>query len=83
MQQICPVCNGMVALTVPCPDCGKMMEDQGHASDYFGPYSPYEENRWPLLTGQVVTSASFRCIHFLQCSRCRKHSSRSVPRITV
>lgn len=40
MQQICPVCNGMVALTVPCPDCGKMMEDQGHASDYFGPYSP-------------------------------------------
>lgn len=83
MQQICPVCNGMVVLTVPCPQCGKTMEDQGHASDYFGPYSPYEENIWPRLTGQVLTSALFKCIHFLKCPNCGKDTCRPISRVTV
>jgi len=83
MQQICPVCNGMVTLNVPCSDCGKNMEDQGHASDYFGPYSPYEEDMWPRLTGQAAGVSSFKCVHFLQCPLCCKQSSRSVSKIVI
>ncbi|MGI6555410.1 MAG: hypothetical protein ACOX2P_08740 [Bacillota bacterium] len=81
MQRICPVCNGIVALAVSCPDCGKYMEDLGHVSDYFGPYSPYEENFWPASNSQVLRSVSGNCVHFLQCPQCQRCTSRWVSKI--
>lgn len=83
MQQVCPVCNGMAVLLVQCPECGKPLEDQGHVSDFYGPYGPYEEDMWPRLTGMAGRTASLRCIHFLFCSNCGRGTRRSVKKILV
>ncbi|HBT19913.1 MAG TPA: hypothetical protein DEA47_00840 [Peptococcaceae bacterium] len=83
MNQVCPVCNGMAAFVIQCPECGKPMDDQGHISDFYGPYSPYEEDLWPQLTGLSGRVASSRCIHFLYCSRCRIGRRRAVKKILI
>lgn len=41
MPFICPLCNGLAALTATCPDCGNILENAGKKEDYAGPYSPY------------------------------------------
>jgi C4-type Zn-finger protein len=83
MQQVCPLCNGMAALTIQCPNCGRNMEDQGHVRDYYGPYSPYEEDFWPQLTGQLGGSISLRCIHFLFCSNCKYKTQRFIKKVLI
>ncbi|NLO88856.1 MAG: hypothetical protein GX088_00750 [Clostridia bacterium] len=83
MNQVCPVCNGMAALLIQCPECGKPMEDQGRVRNFYGPYSPYEENLWPQLTGLSGRAVSSRCIHFLFCSRCRIGRKRAVKKILI
>ena len=83
MYEICPVCNGITALEVPCPNCGKTMEDLGHASDYFGPYSPYEEALWAQLIGQAQVCIPGNCMHFLQCPNCGRYGDKSVDRVTM
>ena len=81
MQRICPVCNGIASLAVPFPDCSSIMEDLGHVSDYFGPYSPYEENWPPAYNRQASRRMSANCVHFLQCPKCQRCSSRLVSKV--
>lgn len=83
MQLICPICNGLRDISLSCSECGALMEDQGHVSDYFGPYSPYEEDLWPQLTGEAGSYFSHRCLHFFSCPRCRKGATRTVTKIPV
>lgn len=37
----CPICNGLISLSILCPHCGETMEDHGRLLDMFAPYSPY------------------------------------------
>lgn len=83
MQQICPVCNGIASLAVPCPLCGKIMSDLGHASDYYGPYSPYEEDFWKQCKGQAGECIAGDCIHLLECQDCRQWKNQHVDRISI
>lgn len=83
MERICPVCNGMENLVVPCRSCGSMMADMGTARDYFGPYSPYEEIALPALRSRVGLFSSGRCAHFLECAECGCHSTKFVDRVTI
>jgi ribosomal protein S27AE len=62
MEQMCPVCNGLLELNPPCPNCGSAMSDLGPMGDYAGPYSPYDEAK---------TIDSFQvCQHELYCPEC-------------
>lgn len=70
MEQICPVCNGLTSLSLRCPDCGKNMEDLGQAGDYFGPYSPYEENRQGNYISYEGEYGVGACVHILKCFHC-------------
>ncbi len=63
MENICPYCNGLFPLTVPCPSCGTVMDDQGTLQEELGPYSPYVEN---------IQIHSFPgCVHRVFCPHCQ------------
>ncbi|NLK00546.1 MAG: hypothetical protein GX318_04835 [Clostridia bacterium] len=55
--------------------------DQGHIKDYFGPYSPYEEDLWPLVMGKVEGNITNGCVHFLACDHCGNKTQRFIKNI--
>ena len=46
MRKICPLCNELTSSGFGVQNVGKN-GGSGHIKDYFGPYSPYEEDLWP------------------------------------
>ncbi len=69
-MQICPYCNGLIILAVPCPSCAAVMTDNGTVQEELGPYSPYEENS--LINQQDG------CVHKLFCDKCNKECTFTV-----
>jgi len=72
MYQVCPYCNG-ISRPGPCPRCGVSLEDLGMVEDFFGPYSPYEndeiiEGDYLENTGNILT-----CTHLVYCPNCHYH----------
>lgn len=65
MSPSCPVCDGEGFIERPCPKCQSIMEDCGTISDYYDPYSPYEENKLGF-----EDDYSDECHHFLKCTSC-------------
>lgn len=67
MEQVCPLCNGLQEMHVPCKDCRTAMTDGGMVSDYVSDYSPY----W--LSTQV-RAENETCTHLFWCPSCGKES---------
>ncbi len=70
MELGCPVCNGFIMINKNCPCCaGGLLEDKGTLEDFYGPYSPYENQElyepYPAAGGRDC-----RCIHLLACAAC-------------
>jgi len=69
---LCPVCNGLQSIQLPCPKCGSALQDDGKLSDAFGPYAPYvphdeeEEYAYSFLDAQPEDS----CPHIASCPSC-------------
>ena len=40
---ICPLCNGLQRLSLPCKRCRATLVDMGKVTDYLDDYSAYEE----------------------------------------
>lgn len=59
MDKLCPVCNGLEAITEQCPICGEVLSDGGSLQNFVGAYSPYMES-------DIVN----QCIHLLYCTEC-------------
>lgn len=72
----CPVCNGMENLLSKCPDCddGTIMDDLGPVDNYYGPYSPYQEQSEDLTSGREDDS----CAHLCRCPECSSEHTVSV-----
>ncbi len=72
----CPVCNGMAQLRRECSQCadGTTMEDLGPASDYYGPYSPYQEEGDEL----TADTADEKCVHVCRCPACGRKDTVSL-----
>lgn len=70
MECVCPVCNGLTTAEVKCPKCGEMMEDTGMVEDYYGPYSPYDNQE--LYEPPVFWNLADRlpCVHLYSCPDC-------------
>jgi len=65
---ICPVCNALSPLEISCPNCGSATEDEGRASDWSGPYSPYEPE---LVSFGEPPAERSTCQHVVRCVGCQ------------
>jgi len=67
MDWVCPLCNGLWKEAVYCANCQKTMKDRGKVSDYYGPYSPYEE--LDQLSAKLGENPLL-CQHLFYCECC-------------
>ncbi|KGA98048.1 hypothetical protein BALCAV_0206495 [Alkalihalobacillus alcalophilus ATCC 27647 = CGMCC 1.3604] len=72
-MSICPVCNGLKAMTNKCENCQTPIIDYGRISDYEDKYSAYEEIDLNKLNNQIEKDYSEHlCAHYLYCPTCRE-----------
>lgn len=79
MDNLCPVCNGFVELRATCTNCNHPMDDRGKLEDYYGPYSPYEENDLITATG----GSGSTCYHVAFCPKCESAKPKGVEIIAL
>lgn len=77
----CPVCEGLVILDRPCPNCGALMEDQGGIADCSDPYGPYTDGEKEATSGCYTGDG--QCIHYLQCPHCDEVLTEAVNPETI
>lgn len=66
----CPVCNGILPLSVKCSTCDGTNEDWGRITDWTGPYAPYESlDATNELYNQLAGATN--CRHIVFCSTCK------------
>jgi hypothetical protein len=75
----CGLCNGIMELTISCPECGTKMDDEGRVYDYYDDYSPYMEIEWmKLVDGDPKSSQKRECQHLYKCNHCGHSLSKEV-----
>jgi len=67
-MSVCPVCNGTQKLNRKCKACQCQMEDAGQIENYYGPYSPYQEQA--TLNTLPPESGPSSCMHLCRCPDC-------------
>lgn len=71
---LCPVCNGIRLLNVPCPKCRCDADDCGRIADWSGPYAPYS----PVSQEPFFNRTEIYCEHIVYCSGCNRSYEVSV-----
>ncbi|MDN4595495.1 hypothetical protein [Polycladomyces subterraneus] len=66
----CPICNGLISLSILCPNCGEPMEDHGRLLDFFANYSPYRPIDDLKKTDGWIDEANHQCPHVVYCPHC-------------
>lgn len=79
LMHVCPVCNGISTLAIPCPQCGQLAADCGRADDFAGPYAPYGPIDEMKRTNGFLDLAVHACVHSLYCERCSQSFAYAVP----
>lgn len=78
-MSICPICNGYGSVTVSCPKCSQIMDDQGKISDYFDDYSPYMEiDLMKLEDGFPTNYSESQCVHLYKCPNCGEEQAQFI-----
>lgn len=67
---VCPVCNGLQAVSAVCPRCASSLKDGGKIQDYYGPYSPYRPIDDMKMTNGFADLSTHRCVHYIHCEEC-------------
>lgn len=68
---LCPLCNGLRAIHIPCADCGTEMKDKGKTMDYEDDYSAYMDIDILKKNDGVKDSLQKGiCPHLLFCPSC-------------
>lgn len=70
MECGCPVCNGIIVPERLCPDCGEKMKDTGKIEDYYGPYSPYDNEDLYENPELWELAEEGQCVHLYSCQEC-------------
>lgn len=70
LSYVCPICNGMQALSAECPECRSLVQDYGRWLDYLGPYSPYREIDDLSMTDGFSGTGEEGCVHLVNCPEC-------------
>lgn len=71
MAKICPLCNGLLNIELPCKECGQPMVEQGPLDSYLGPYSPYQDQQLLELNNGLKVAGTDPCIHLFYCRECQ------------
>jgi hypothetical protein len=71
MDYMCPICNGLAALSHNCSQCGSKMEDHGRFDSFLSDYSPYRQIDDLKMTNTFIDLASKQCIHVTFCPQCQ------------
>lgn len=64
---LCPLCNGLDAPFLLCPNCEERLEDKGMLESFYEPYRPYLPQNIINLSDGV---ANDECIHLFNCPKC-------------
>jgi len=83
LEHGCPVCNGMAGITETCPQCGKIMGDEGMVEDYYGPYSPYDNMDLYEQTGFWILADRLPCVHLFSCPACGYDTRIGFPQVIL
>ncbi len=66
-MSVCPLCNGLMQVTLTCPRCKGTLSDTGALTNYFDPYSPYLDD---TILNQNDGVGSNECLHLFTCPKC-------------
>ncbi|WP_207708767.1 hypothetical protein [Heliobacterium mobile] len=83
MEWICPACNGIARISVPCRRCSTLMEDRGRLEDFAQPYSPYDiddELDGDMSREVLQQASSHDCVHLFVCPQCGSDRRLEIPR---
>ncbi|HHU64170.1 MAG TPA: hypothetical protein GXZ32_08235 [Clostridiales bacterium] len=83
MDTICPVCNGLEEHQSFCPRCGSYMKEMGALQDFFGPYSPYQEQDTVNLPVEYQQVCEQACVHLYRCSNCGIEDRVTIKKINI
>jgi len=71
LLSICPLCNGLQQLSLPCKRCRAMLVDMGKVTDYLDDYSAYEEqDTLKQVDGLKTSIENDLCLHLFFCQHC-------------
>lgn len=67
MDLVCPLCNALQTMEIPCSACHTNMKDGGREADYYDDYSTY----LPIsITARIDGYPSNKCVHIFYCPKC-------------
>ncbi|WP_186579200.1 hypothetical protein [Aquibacillus kalidii] len=79
MERTCPLCNGFINDSPPCPTCQGNMENQGRLVDFMGDYIAYLDYEGTKLIDHDPDSLeSHTCVHLFYCPECEATNNVSV-----
>ena len=68
-MDVCPLCNGLRQMKVPCKRCRAMLVDKGKVTDFLDDYSAYEDIDTLQQVDGIKGHAS--CVHYFYCESCK------------
>lgn len=78
MEQICPLCNGLIEHEVKCEKCNEKMKDNGRIADYYDNYSSYLEMS---ITELIDGVSNDKCVHIFACPDCNYDKRIAIDKI--
>ncbi|MCT2535542.1 hypothetical protein NC661_07295 [Aquibacillus koreensis] len=79
---VCPVCNGLTAVTQTCPKCQHSMDHQGRLVDFMGDYIAYlEYEGTKLIDGDEESTNQHTCVHLYACPSCGEELDISIKEV--
>jgi hypothetical protein len=70
MNSLCPVCNALQEWDHTCPECGRLLTDQGRLTDWYGPYSAYRPIEALSMAAGPRDRQAHICCHAALCETC-------------
>jgi hypothetical protein len=80
MDNICPLCNNLYNIPIPCTRCTEFMKAQGAIQDYFDDYSPYLDYD---ITSRIDGADKDNCVHLYSCMHCGHDTRISIAKVYV
>ncbi|MBM7855906.1 hypothetical protein JOC37_002328 [Desulfohalotomaculum tongense] len=68
MDYTCLMCNHLVEITQPCPNCGGEMSNLGLLQDFYDSYSPYLDQE--IYEDNYKNYNHHYCVHLMKCDNC-------------
>lgn len=80
-MSMCPYCNALATLSVACPNCHTIADDQGMLANFYSDYSPYRERDDINMSNGFDDVQNHQCVHLLYCPGCQHEFTYSVNEI--